>query len=111
MINLEEDLKRIDWLCFKCKRSNTYAQNLYAALCNNTFNKLNTDWSCSWRKSGDIVSKMIGSGSYLDWYCSGIDINESSEGKFIQEGEITSEISSDLLNIGWQPKYTEKNEI
>lgn len=108
MINLEEDLKRIDWLCFKCKRSKIYAQNLYAALCNNTFNKLDVAWSCSWRESSEVISKMIGSGSYLDWYCSGINIEEPIEDNFVQEGDITSEISSDLLNIGWQPTYTEK---
>jgi hypothetical protein len=94
---LKEDVLKVEWLLLKCRSSNKYAQNFYAALCNNIFCKCEQEWSCSWRASGDIVAKMVGKGSYLDWYCSGM----FPENGFIEEGSITSEISSDLLNLGW----------
>lgn len=96
-LSLKEDLQRIDWLATKCKSNKKYAQNLYAALCNNTFHRNEQEWSCSWRASGELVADLIGNGSYLDWYCSGIIREEG----FVEEGLITSEVSGDLLNLGW----------
>jgi hypothetical protein len=95
--SLKEDIQRVEWLCLKCKSSKKYAQNLYAALCNNTFHKNDQEWSCSWRMAGEIVAEMVGNGSYLDWYCSGI-IREKD---FLEEGLVTTEINKDLLNLGW----------
>ena len=80
--NLEADLLKTDWISYKCTVNNVYAQNLYAALCNNIFMKDDQEWSCSWRYSGGIVSDLIKddtrhdlysnrTGDYLDWYCSG----------------------------------------
>jgi len=94
---LKEDIMRVDWLRYKCVASKQYAQNLYAALCNNTFYKCEQEWSCSWRASGDILAEVVQSGSYLDWYCSGIIPEEG----FVEEGRITPEVSKDLLNLGW----------
>ena len=70
----------------KVRSREEYAQNLYAALCNNTFQQnevwprlTGTTWSCSWRSSGGIVADMRGSGDYIDWYCSGIRSDWSDE--------------------------------
>ena len=71
--NLEYDLRTTEWILNKARGSKSYAQNLYAALCNNDFQKRDvmqilTDklWHCSWRYAGGIVADMLGSGDYLD---------------------------------------------
>ncbi len=110
--NMEWDLVTTDWILEKCRASESYAQNLYAAMCNNGFIKLavipilkNQEWSCSWRYAGGIIADMRGQGDYIDWYCSGIrgdgdDENLSSE-KFVREGCVTDEIRNDLQRLGW----------
>jgi hypothetical protein len=113
--NLEYDLRSSKELCDKAKASNTYAQNLYAAMCNNDFaqNKVwpllkNQTWSCSWRHAGGIVADMCEHGDYIDWYCSGIGNEESGYGLdhrpangYVPEGVVTDEIQKDLFDLGW----------
>lgn len=100
--DLEYDLFKTEWIVTKCQ-NDIYAQNLYAALCNNIFLKNDEEWSCSWRHSGGIVADLRNQGEdYLDWYCSGTD-KKRIQG-YVGEGEITTEISNDLLNIGWHYK-------
>lgn len=107
--DLEQELMSTDWLGEKVRSNEIYAQHLYAALCNNQFRKdevwpILTDdtWSCSWRYAGGLIADIIGSGDYLDWYCSGI-INDdgSSNGGYVNEGFVTEEITEDLKKIGW----------
>ena len=38
--NMEYDLRSTKWICDKVKAKESYAQNLYAAMCNNDFQKL-----------------------------------------------------------------------
>jgi hypothetical protein len=124
--NMEYDLRSTKWICDKAKASEGYAQNLYAAICNNEFTKndvipILTDkrWSASWRSAGGIIANMVESGDYIDWYCSGIRPNDLSDEeyndltkeqqerylylktKFVGESEITDEIREDLLKLGW----------
>lgn len=112
-VSLEADLLKTEWISHKCTISNVYAQNLYAALCNNIFLKDDQEWTCSWRYSGGIVSSLIKNdtrydlyshrtGDYLDWYCSGA--GEGNIPGYVSEGFVTSEISNDLLNLGWTYK-------
>lgn len=114
--NLELDLFKTDWISYKCTINNVYAQNLYAALCNNIFMKDNEEWTCSWRSAGGIVADLIKddtrydlyshrTGDYLDWYCSGAC--EGTIPGYVSEGFVTSEISNDLLNLGWTYKSYE----
>jgi hypothetical protein len=110
--NLEWDLVTTDWILEKVRSSEAYAQNLYAAMCNNGFIKLdvipilkNEEWGCSWRYAGGIVADMRQQGDYIDWYCSGIrgdgiSINPEYE-KFVGEGCVTDEIRNDLQRLGW----------
>jgi hypothetical protein len=113
--NLEYDLRTTEWILEKARNNKTYAQNLYAAMCNNEFVKNDVwpilsdkRWSCSWRYAGGIIADMLEKGDYIDWYCSGIrgghDMGggppPSSDG-FAGEGEVTEEISQDLLKLGW----------
>jgi hypothetical protein len=118
--NLERDLKDARWLVDKVRSSDAYAQNLYAALCNNAFQKLEVvpilrddAWSCTWRYAGGIVAGIRCEGDYMDWYCSGIqgDPEEidyaaaEAQGfeiqKYVSESIITDEIRQDLKLLGW----------
>jgi len=124
--NLEYDLVTTDWILEKVRTSESYSQNLYAAMCNNGFIKRevipilkNQEWSCSWRYAGGIVADMRQEGDYIDWYCSGIrdhhDITEEEKQtwtdeqkarfeitkRYVGEGCITDEIRNDLQQLGW----------
>jgi hypothetical protein len=109
--DLEKDLLKVDYIIQKCKNNDVYAQNLYAALCNNKFFKNNEEWTCSWRMSGGIVAGIRNMGEdYIDWYCSGIGCKTQG---YVPESVVTSEIRNDLLNLGWVVKpyeYTNKND-
>ena len=115
--NLEFDLLSAEWIVEKVKTNESYAQNLYAALCNNQFLKnevitilKDEVWSCTWRYAGGIIADIKGTGDYLDYYCSGIG-NVSYDSKadelafrtkqYVPEGEITDEIKKDLFKLGW----------
>lgn len=108
--NLEYDLRSTDWICNKAKASEAYAQNIYAALCNQDWQK-NEVWpllkgetySCSWRYAGGIVADMREQGDYIDWYCSGIRDADSPDNGFVSEGCITEEIQEDFFKLGWIP--------
>ena len=124
--NMEYDLRSNTWICDKVKGDDVYAQNLYAAMCNNEFQRndmipilKDQKWSCSWRHAGGIVSDMQEKGDYIDWYCSGIKNEgpiEQSEWDnltleqqlryketeaYVSESVVTDEIRSDLKKLGW----------
>ena len=107
--NLERDMKDAKWFVDKVRATESYAQNLYAALCNNAFQKVEVMpilrdevWSCSWRYAGGIVADIRCEGDYLDWYCSGIrgGTDEQYSG-FVGESHVTDEIREDLKQLGW----------
>jgi len=124
--NMEYDLRSTEWICDKVKESQVYSQNLYAAMCNNEFQKLDVmpilkdqRWSASWRSAGGIVADMREEGDYIDWYCSGIrndnlqtpeEFNNLTEEQqifqkelqaFVPESVVTDEIREDLKKLGW----------
>jgi hypothetical protein len=114
--NLEYDLRTTDWILDKVRNSKSYAQNLYAAMCNNDFQRAEmwpilTDktWGCSWRSAGGIVADMRQEGDYIDWYCSGIrndtghdpSLNLFYPNDYVSESVVTEEIESDLAQLGW----------
>ena len=112
--NLEYDLRSTQWICDKAKASDAYAQNIYAALCNQDWQR-NEVWpllkgetySCSWRYAGGIVADMREQGDYIDWYCSGIrgeqGIDYEPPLTFVPEGTVTEEIREDFFKLGWIP--------
>jgi hypothetical protein len=123
--NMEFDLRSTDWILAKVRASEAYAQNLYAAMCNQDFQKndvwpvlKNETWSCSWRYAGGIVADMRGEGDYMDWYCSGIQgiVTEAElaemtaeqieryhwyKKNFVGESVVTDQIREDLFKLGW----------
>lgn len=119
--NMEYDLRSSVWICNKVKASDNYAQNLYAAICNRQFQKLDVlpvlkdeRWSASWRSAGGIIADMQEKGDYIDWYCSGIGNKESGYGldhyeptldpdgrDYVPESQVTEEIREDLKQLGW----------
>ena len=123
--NMEYNLLTTDWILAKVRAKESYAQNLYAAMCNNDFVKLEVVpilrqdpdrdyWSASWRYAGGIIADMRQEGDYIDWYCSGMGgLNGSYDSdsetfeqwqartKYVPEGCITDEIRNDLQRLGW----------
>jgi hypothetical protein len=127
MNNLEHDITATSWFCEKIRNSDSYAQNLYAAMCNMRFMKLdvlpilkNDYWSCSWRYAGGIVARIQGKGDYMNWYCSGMggvatyNLEEGdafmAKMKYVPEGTVTEEIEADLKKIGWIPSEWPDND-
>lgn len=110
--NMEYDLLMSDYIAEKCK-DDRYAQNLYAALCNNEFIKNDVwpiltekKWGCSWRYAGGIIADIREQGDYMDWYCSGMagglgNGDEDGSKGYVGEGVITEEIKDDLLKLNW----------
>jgi hypothetical protein len=122
--NMEYDLLTTEWILEKVRSSASYAQNLYASMCNNDFIKLEVVpilrqdpdkdfWSASWRYAGGIIADMRQEGDYIDWYCSGMGgLNQEYDAKetndqwqnrtgYVPEGRITDEIRNDLQRLGW----------
>lgn len=111
--SLEYDLRTTQWILDLVRTRDDYAQNLYAALCNNEFRKNDVvpilqdrRWSCSWRRAGGIIADMQEQGDYIDWYLSGMNGNTDTvvlnpETNYVVEGTITNEIEADLLKLGW----------
>jgi hypothetical protein len=114
--NMEYDLRSTEWILEKVRTSDSYAQNLYAAICNNDFQKLDVipilkdqTWGASWRYAGGIIADMQQKGDYIDWYCSGIrndtgynpEINIKFPNGYVPESVVTAEIREDLKRLGW----------
>ena len=113
-----DDMQAAAWFVAKMRDSESYAQNLYAALCNNDFQKhevwpmlKNDTWSVSWRGAGSLVAELRDQGDYMDWYCSGMGLlatYDEKEGEeymarkqYVSEGTVTDEIREDLGRLGW----------
>jgi hypothetical protein len=106
--SMEYDLVTTDWILEKVRASDDYAQNLYAAICNNEFQQLEVlpilkgqTWSASWRYAGGIVADMQQKGDYMNWYCSGIRSPEDDPNGYVPESVVTEEIENDLKKLGW----------
>jgi len=113
-----DDMLAADWFVAKVRASEGYAQNLYAAMCNNDFQKhevwpmlKDETWSVSWRGAGSLVAELRDQGDYMDWYCSGIGLlatYDAKEGEeymarkhYVPESRVTDEIREDLGRLGW----------
>lgn len=116
--NMEYDLRTNKYMVEKVRASDTYAQNLYAAMCNNEFQRnevitILTDkrWSCSWRYAGGILADMTGHGDYMDYYCSGIGPDDTDYQHHVGESVVTDEVRKDLFDLGWNVVINSDNEM
>lgn len=110
--NLEKDMISSSWFLEKLS-DQCYAQNIYAAICNNKFFKIDdslailTDdpWTASWRAAGEIVAKLRNRNEdYLDYYCSGINFDlekDLPKQRYVEESVVTDEVRDDILKLGW----------
>jgi hypothetical protein len=108
VFNLERDLRSTEWIISKVQDQEIYAQNLYAALCNNQYVPAdvwgilkNINWYCTWRYAADIIADIRHDESYMDWYCSGTGFMGTDFTGFVEESYVTPEIESDFKSIGW----------
>jgi hypothetical protein len=114
--DMGKDIESCEWMVTKIQASYNYAQHLYAAMCNNEFQRNDIipilkdwTWRCSWRSAGGIVGEIRG-GEYTDFYCSGPSYTSHAYDKDqqqcgiiteVEEGTITDEIRQDLFQLGW----------
>ena len=121
--HLDMDVCQCDRMVERIHSDDAYAQNFYAALCNQEWYEQDAweilrdhTWRVSWRTAGGIVADIRGSGDYMDWYCSGMggiggyeDDAEfetwQAKTKYVPEGEVTDEIRADFARLGWYPSH------
>jgi hypothetical protein len=92
----------------KVQRERIYAQNLYAALCNNEYAPKDTwallknlRWNCTWYDAATIIAELRQE-DRSQWYRSGPRFREYAEQiGYVDEGYITEQIQYDLDNLGW----------
>ena len=108
VFNLERDIRGTDWIVTKVRKREIYAQNLYAALCNNSYVPKdvwgilkNITWDCNWRYAADLISDIREDESYIDWYCSGTGFKGIDFAGFVEESYVTEEVEMDFNTIGW----------
>lgn len=108
IFNLERDIRTTDWIVHRIRHEDIYAQNWYAALCNNDFVPkdvwgvlTNITWNCTWRYAADLISDIREDESYQDWYASGTGFRGVDFCGFVEESFVTEEIEHDINNIGW----------
>ena len=108
VFNLERDLRSTDWIVTKIQSKEIYAQNFYAALCNNDFAPKdmwailsNLKWNCTWRYAADLIADIRNDDSYINWYCSGTGFKGTDFAGFVEESYVTEEVGCDLDQIGW----------
>ena len=103
----EYSLRTSDIMCEKVL-NDCYAQNLYAAICNNDFVKDGITNYYSWRAAGRIIANMREQGDYIDWYCSGITPEDTPAEQaarfenYVNEGTVTPEVQTDIERLGWK---------
>jgi hypothetical protein len=108
VFNLERDIRGTNWIVSKVRHREIYAQNLYAALCNNEYVPQdvwgilkNIHWDCTWRYAASIIADIREDDSYIDWYCSGTGFQGTDFTGFVEESYVTEEVESDFNQIGW----------
>jgi hypothetical protein len=112
--NFETELVEAYWITEKIQENDVYAQNLYAALCNNDLYPIDdlfdiirgTAWSCSWRYAAGLVAEYRVNEDYIHWYCSGCSGKNSlqmhDESGYVPEAYVTDEIQDDVNRLGWK---------
>jgi hypothetical protein len=106
--NMEEDLVNNDEIK-TLVQDDTFAQNLYAAMCNVGWLKNGIEWSCSWRYSGGLVAELRDKDEdYMDYYCSGIHDGSSTN---VSEGQVSDAVRTALAKLSWTPNEKDLGKI
>lgn len=107
VFNLEYDVRSSPDITSKICELDNYAQNLYAALCNNEFAPkdtwallANVKWQCSWQYASELVASIRRDPRNI-WYCSGISHQLPEFSGYVQESYITPQVREDLDRLGW----------
>jgi hypothetical protein len=108
VFNLERDVRQSNWIITKIQKQEIYAQNFYAALCNNAYAPedvwgilSNIKWDCTWRYAAGLIADIREDESYIDWYCSGTGFQGIDFTGFVEESYVTEEVETDINSIGW----------
>ena len=104
VFNLERDIRRTWWMVDRIRHDDVYAQNMYAAFCNNVYGPYdvwailkNITWSCGWLYASNMIGE-ISERHFGDWYCSGVQLYNPD---YVPESVVTPAIRQDLETIGW----------
>lgn len=112
--DVEQEIKANLGLCRRIAESETFAQHVYAALCNQQYYPRGVDedtydaWSCTWRYAGGIIADIRNEHlhepqnsdireDYLHWYCSGMGMLVGA----VSEGVVTDEVRHIFYTMGW----------
>lgn len=105
VFNLERDIRRTWWMVERIRKDEVYAQNLYAACCNNVYGPIdvwailkNVTWSCGWRYASNMIGEICDR-HFCDFYCSGVELYNPA---YVPESTVVPTIRKDLEIIGWQ---------
>jgi hypothetical protein len=108
IFNLERDIRTTVWIVDKIRQKEIYAQNFYAALCNNIYQPqdvwgllTNITWDTTWHNAAVIISEIRQKEDYLAWYGSGSGFKGTDYAGFVEESYVTEEIEHDINGIGW----------
>jgi hypothetical protein len=104
---LVEELHQADVIIYKAQNNRDYADDLYCALCNNIWTKNVFECHLSWREAAREVANLRGKGEYyLEFYphMSPRTVEVNGVTVPLSEGYISTEISEDMLHIGWSVK-------
>ena len=100
--SLELELYQAKHIVSRCKADpKEFATELYGALCNVVWKHRDSgsEFSCSWRYAGGIVSTMSHSvDDYMIYYDSG------------NEGVVTDDVRTELDKLGWEPMEDTNDE-
>jgi hypothetical protein len=108
VFNLERDVRTANWVVDRIRSEETYAQNFYAALCNNNYTPKdvwgilsNITWNCTWQQAAEIISDIRQDHNPDIWHASGSNFKITDFAGFVEESYVTHEIESDINQLGW----------
>lgn len=98
-LHFEQDVMADEKIRTLIQQDATFAQELYASICNLIWVSPNkNEYTASWRSAGDFVATVAGKGEdYLDYYCSG------------GEGKVSARVENEMKRIGWSWKRYKKD--
>lgn len=90
LVDFEGDLQS---LAERVENDETFAHDLYGALCNTRWVHAGSDvpYSFTWRAASELVADMRGTPDLFEYYCAG------------GEGAVSEDVAYALERLGWTP--------